>query len=76
MDRKSVEETEKKKKQAEEAGRISALHERHIEQENSLKKDQDQLKEILARLEERLLMMEEQIMDIRKSQTRRWFGIV
>ncbi|KAG7673117.1 hypothetical protein Ndes2526B_g05309 [Nannochloris sp. 'desiccata'] len=76
MERKSVEESEKKRKQLEEAARITALHERHIEQEKSLKADQDQMNQILSRLEERLLMMEEQIMDIRKSQTRRWFGFV
>jgi hypothetical protein len=76
MDRKSIEESEKKKKQAEERATIQALHERHMETEKTLKEDQEELKEVLSRLDERLLMMEEQIMDIRKSQShRRWFGI-
>ena len=73
MDRKSLEDADKKKKQAEEVARINALHEQHMEREKYLNQEQDEMKEILSRLDERLLMIEEQVMDIRKSQNRRWF---
>jgi hypothetical protein len=77
MDRKAIEESEKVRKKFEETARINELHDRHLQTEKSLKEDQDELKEVLSRLDERLLMMEEQILDIRKSQShRRWFGIV
>lgn len=71
MDRKAQEDREKKLKGDAERQRIDDLHAAHFKAAEELKRDQDDLHEVLNRLDERMMMMEEQVLDIRKGQSRR-----
>lgn len=71
MERKAKEEQEKKDKSAAAEARSASLHEGHRAAAAELKRDQDEMGEILGRMDERLLMIEEQIMDMRRDQGRR-----
>ncbi len=73
MDRKAKEEREKKEKAATEAARVEALHEGHRQVEAELRRDQEDMGELLGRMDERLLMIEEHFLDMRRDQSRRRF---
>lgn len=74
MARKSEEDAQKKAKADAEKDRIEELHRRHLDAEEELKKESNDLEELINRIDERLLLIEEQLMDIRQHQTRkRWF---
>ena len=66
MDRKATEDAVKKEKTTSETARIDQLHERHLQAEADLKKNQNDMEELLNRMDERMLMIEEQILDMRK----------
>ena len=73
MDRKYKEEETKKAKSAAETDRINGLHAQHTIAETELRLQQREINEVLGRLDERLMMIEEQILDRNKSKKR--FGI-
>ena len=77
MDRKAKEDAVKKEKESSEHARIEGLHERHLRAEAEVREEQKELNDMLGRLDERLMMIEEQLMDVRKmqqqqSQQKRW----
>ena len=75
MDRKAKEDAEKKTKSVSEAARINELHEGHLKAEKEMRREQQEINDMLGRMDERLMMLEEQILDIRKDQNKRRWGI-
>ena len=73
MDRKSKEEAVKKAKSDAERLHNEDLHQRHMESVEEMKRKQGEIEHVISRLEERMMMFDEQLMDIRQGQRRRWF---
>jgi len=73
MDRKSKEDALKKAKSDAEKKRNDTLHDQHLRTEEAIRKKTSDLEDLLGRIDDRLLIMEEQLLDLRRTQAkRRW----
>lgn len=73
MDRKSKEDAEKQKKSEVEKARINDLHERHLQTEKYLTRQQEEFARALRQIDDRLSNLENRILLNSQEDGRRWW---